>query len=549
MPSPSSPHARTDVVQMLQKMASSARTWAAKMPSPPPTTAKTATLPQELATLDRPRSLTPRLVSLGVDKPTADSISSAFTRAALRMKDAINIDLQRRRPVMEEQLQHALDRKFCSSLTFAYSSLYAQALHRWSTYILDDLVPRILRARTLHMEFGRCISAQRRKTFNQSAIPTLEKFFEQNAFPSRLEKHELAHKCGMEYRQIHVWFQNHRSRYRKEGKPLSKPCSPTLPKELEESVINAIMPEDGHDNIPVDDGRPVPLNNVPLVRRCTLDVPAPQHAYPSPYPPLCSYDPFPVDPNQRTFQLPWLRVPNVLDRRSSQLPDMSTLVHGMERLSIVDDLTLPPSSSAQTSMGTSPLLSYGIVTICSRAPHPALLRRRSTQGSSRRQRLSAACSLHVPPGLPSGRTPNQHLGGTKRVRVASSACPPSRSRRGLPRRLPANMPRPGVIGSHPYMSPLNISTSKSRPSRSVSAASSLSGSDHSDGGVDTPLSTPPLHPIAFSLEETPSSAVQDLPTIPCSGSTWSILDSFCWDQYTPRIDWEERQEACSVLVS
>ena len=39
----------------------------------------------------------------------------------------------------------------------------------------------------------------------QSAVPALEQFFERNAFPSRLEKYDLASKFKMSYRQIDVW--------------------------------------------------------------------------------------------------------------------------------------------------------------------------------------------------------------------------------------------------------------------------------------------------------------------------------------------------------
>ena len=93
-------------------------------------------------------------------------------------------------------------------------------------------------------------------------MPLLEQSFDDNAFPSRLEKFELAAKCDMGYKQIHVWvrqftsdicvcqrvmivfkFQNRRSRSRKEGKELKRRLpTHTLTKELENAVMEALLP-------------------------------------------------------------------------------------------------------------------------------------------------------------------------------------------------------------------------------------------------------------------------------------------------------------------
>lgn len=39
----------------------------------------------------------------------------------------------------------------------------------------------------------------------QSAIPILKRFFSENAFPSGLEKEELAARCNMDRKQIKDW--------------------------------------------------------------------------------------------------------------------------------------------------------------------------------------------------------------------------------------------------------------------------------------------------------------------------------------------------------
>ncbi|KAI0749170.1 hypothetical protein BC629DRAFT_1444882 [Irpex lacteus] len=58
--------------------------------------------------------------------------------------------------------------------------------------------------------------------FKQNVVPLLEKVFSANSYPSGDEKRTLAALTGMEYKQVKTWFQNKRSRCKREGKEIQK---------------------------------------------------------------------------------------------------------------------------------------------------------------------------------------------------------------------------------------------------------------------------------------------------------------------------------------
>ncbi|KAI6095339.1 hypothetical protein F5141DRAFT_723284 [Pisolithus sp. B1] len=106
----------------------------------------------------------------------------------------------------------------------------------------DQLVPLLLRTYTkaLHdwvregvdMFHNRQPAAQKKpfnQTFNHDYVPLLEHFFDEDPFPTHADKTFLARKSGMSYQQIHVWFQNRRSRSRRVGKVLRKKPMPDGP--------------------------------------------------------------------------------------------------------------------------------------------------------------------------------------------------------------------------------------------------------------------------------------------------------------------------------
>lgn len=202
----------TTAMSMVQKVAARAR------PSSP---SCVIPLPQSNLVLPLPQSLDPQLLSLGVDNQSSARISSVLLDFTRRFRQLCEDDFIRRRSKIRPDI--------LPSLVTAYSAIYTRAIQNWTTYLLQDVIPRVIRAQRLRRSQRRSHignpndTQHSRRTFNhvraspcplfshttyriiQNAIPSLERFFSQNAFPSRLEKHELASQCEMEYRQIHVW--------------------------------------------------------------------------------------------------------------------------------------------------------------------------------------------------------------------------------------------------------------------------------------------------------------------------------------------------------
>ncbi|KAH9858017.1 hypothetical protein C2E23DRAFT_159657 [Lenzites betulinus] len=225
---------------------------AAPHANPPKESALPSHCSPDLA-LPAPDPLKKQLVSLGVNESSAAQISSAFVQSATRLKEICASDYHRRRqsPHILTHFNH--DTKSSALIPSAYLAIYTRTLDNWASYLIHNITPRVLEAQSKREAEGG--STSRKKVFNQSAVPFLEQFFEGNAFPSRLEKFELASKCNMEYRQIHVWFQNRRSRHRKEGKRPRRPSGDSsLLRELEETVVDALLPPGPEDELEIFSG-------------------------------------------------------------------------------------------------------------------------------------------------------------------------------------------------------------------------------------------------------------------------------------------------------
>lgn len=174
----------------------------------------------ELA-LALPEPLTPRLTALGLDEPSAVKISSAILGTISRLKNHFEADLLHRSQALRPLARYFQGERPASLFPRAYTKIYAKSVQSLTSYILDVYTPRVLRARLhRHTPGGRGEASQKRpfnqvrsdasKTYSladfpQKAVPILERFFNDNAFPSRLDKLELASACMMDYRQIHVW--------------------------------------------------------------------------------------------------------------------------------------------------------------------------------------------------------------------------------------------------------------------------------------------------------------------------------------------------------
>ncbi|KAL7285448.1 hypothetical protein ACG7TL_000545 [Trametes sanguinea] len=258
--------------------------------------------------LPLPESLVPTLVRLGVDRISAETISGAVTRTLLRLQAVFQADFKQRSQRFRSETAFLRDPAFPDTAVTTYTAIYQRTQRYWIAYVVEDFVPRLLRARSDYKRRTESIklAAQGRPAFNHSAVPALEQFFSINPFPSRLEKFELASSCQMEYRQIHVWFQNRRSRMRKEGKDLRKPeRKSVLPEEVENRMTEIFFPSEQEEEGDDEASSGTLSSRLPKCRLSSLlEAGAPSHAFPAPYPPVCDYDPFPLDSRRPPFQLP-----------------------------------------------------------------------------------------------------------------------------------------------------------------------------------------------------------------------------------------------------
>ncbi|KAM5533949.1 hypothetical protein V8D89_012374 [Ganoderma adspersum] len=289
-----------------------------------PASTSQSTLVDKLAlpVLPLPDSLTSKLATLGVNPSAAQRIGVSLSQAAVRLRDSCVADFELRRDALRTRAQYFQDPKSLSLISSAYSTIYAKTIREWTSYLLDDVTPRVLRAHKAHSP------SMSKRLFNQNAVPMLEAFFSHNAFPSRLEKHELASQCAMEYRQIHVWFQNRRSRFRKEGKELKRPVgTSSVLESLEKAVVDVLLPPDQGDE-GGDDNDMLSTTTLDFLRLIQDDTP-PAHAFPSLYPPLCSYEPFPTTSEKRALRTPWMRRPQSTIHTAGQAVDVTQLTSAL----------------------------------------------------------------------------------------------------------------------------------------------------------------------------------------------------------------------------
>ncbi|KAJ3542832.1 hypothetical protein NMY22_g3357 [Coprinellus aureogranulatus] len=147
-----------------------------------------------------------------------------------------------------------------------------------------------LRLRTATAIDGRVALHKRKLPFNNESLPLLETYFEYNAYPSAQDRALLARKTLMCPRQIEVWFQNHRTRAKKEGRQLRRPPQTSLPREPSPECLKGSIPyfavqkvEDTASTL--REASPAPITVNPATnRRCVVYLTTP-HAFPAKYPP------------------------------------------------------------------------------------------------------------------------------------------------------------------------------------------------------------------------------------------------------------------------
>lgn len=114
---------------------------------------------------------------------------------------------------------------------------------------------------------------------------------------------------------------------------------------------------------------------------CTslLDSRRPAHAYPSSYPPLCSYNPFPIQKDVRHFATPWMRRSISLCDHHDTSVNVVHLAALFAKMKITGgerkNRAFKPNASRMSHSGFHGRLSttLGFTTVVPRAPLPALL--------------------------------------------------------------------------------------------------------------------------------------------------------------------------------
>ncbi|GLB35908.1 putative homeodomain containing protein [Lyophyllum shimeji] len=323
--------------------------------------------------------------------------------------------------------------------------------------------------------------------FNHEYTPLLEKYFEYNAYPSAIDRSVLAKKSMMTPRQIEVWFQNHRSRARKDGRPLRKLTENPLPveislKSLERKMPFFTIPEHERKSTAKRQSRKYVSSDAENLPSITppwchptpagfLSPVSPPHAFPALYPPRCDYDPFPTKGGAYKFPPPvWSRKPFNTQptnaHRAAKIGiDMNDFIAEFETKL---HLRVPTSKKR----GSEPCESWcaSRATRLPRAPLPALVRSSASQSSS----PPFACAI-LEPSRPSSDTL-----GCRKVAHLPKRTPKSKSiahRHGSPtisRTSPAAS-RSSSIASRSTSFGSEISTDR-RPSSSSSSSSARSSS-------------------------------------------------------------------------
>nr|BAL45603.2 homeodomain protein 2 [Rhizopogon roseolus] len=452
--------------------------------------------------LPDPPPIYPALMAAGARPEISQAIDQAYHKRATDLRALYHSAAAL---VCSNQAHHSTE--FCSVSMQKVLSLFTKLYLRQLVIWRDDCVNLYLK----HPSTGdKPRTSSCTPKFNHEYIPLLEHFFAENAFPTQADKAFLAKKSAMTYRQIHVWFQNRRNRMKKEGQVLKKkPAAEgairpldTLYQRMEKFIVPRgkelhTPHSDTSGSTNSDNGNGDDETSSVTDGQCNpLDLPAPLHAFPSTYPPSCSYDPFPSRNGVTNFGTPgWLRRPINTPVRYAPF-DIDGLINQFSQANILDD-----SSSRLRGKRDSFSAVAAITVIPPSAPHPALIRGVLTNilpvcnplpsipaTASRRHVFHTPSPQSRPVTLmPTPETPTTQK--TLRRKIAP-----------LPRRVPHGNPI-----SHRDVTPAISEASVSSPSRSSSFGSdsssqsrlflSVSSMSSTSSSLVTPPSSLPSPPV------------------------------------------------------
>lgn len=301
--------------------------------------------------LPEPPSLAPTLQQYGLDAETLQKINEAYNRRARELRDTVAAAIARASTALSPipGLPHTSSNE---RVTVVFAQVYLNMLRRW----IKDIEIAVSRASPEPLRKS-AITERKTKPFNYDYVPLLERFFDEKPFPSHAEKTFLAGKSGMTYKQIHVWFQNRRSRT-KEGRRVHKKPSAqgvTLPVNCSCTRMRHHLNERGRP--PSAARRRTPSPDCSSAQRTVardelLDCPAPPHAFPTPYSLSCLNNPFHL--NSESFPSRyWLRSPSTVTKATAV--DVDALVDLFSRLNVKDSCGRATQSSGSRGFSSATL--------------------------------------------------------------------------------------------------------------------------------------------------------------------------------------------------
>ncbi|KAL5519305.1 hypothetical protein ACEPAH_988 [Sanghuangporus vaninii] len=265
---------------------------------------KTGTSNHQHLVIPSSSHLIPDLIEAGVPIAIAETLSERYHASAKELAEYQSNTIYMN--VLTKIPPHPYA-GFVTEFQEAQRQTYHKALLRWREKILDSVRKRF------GQSYGPTNENSRPKSFDQKFVPFLEKCFGKNQRPSREDKKLLAQKTGMSYRQIHVWFQNRRSRTKKSSwKSDSQHEEFTCYSRASSVTLVEVDPFSGYIT--------------------------PSYAFPMIYPPKIEEDPFPCRFGDfSSFAKPrWRRSPSTTEPPSPE-PDVSALISAFEKLQIDDD--------------------------------------------------------------------------------------------------------------------------------------------------------------------------------------------------------------------
>ncbi|KAG9314046.1 hypothetical protein JVU11DRAFT_4825 [Chiua virens] len=345
--------------------------------------------------LPDPPSLYPHLIASGAEEKIANGMNRIYNARALELRSHYESSVSN---VLAAVTHLSCPRHIKEQILDTFRSLYLNSIKSWIEEVVYAYRNRRKRVEQVANNAELSQNTTPRRTFNTDYIPLLERFFDENQFPTQADKVFLAQKSGMTYRQIHVWFQNRRNRLKKpNGSCRKRPAreGATLPLDHlrsriekhivceEQSAFIAFQPSSSHLNerkscresrsSETVTHRTTPrANDVNVLDKFT----APLHAFPSRYPPVYSYEPFSLESRTRLFsECSWRRRPN--HDTSSQLPkiDVHDLADRFALLSVRDINSQSPTNNNGLLRDTLSA-THSITIIPPPAPHPALIKSR-----------------------------------------------------------------------------------------------------------------------------------------------------------------------------